>query len=459
MRIRLYTFWERLSGSFWFIPALMVIAAFVLALVMISVDQSQRQIADTPFLEWIYAGSPDGARSLLSTLAGSMISVAGVTFSITIATLSLASSQLGPRLLNTFMRDRGNQIVLGTFVAIFTYCLLVLRSIRSEEEFLFVPHFSVSLAIVLAIISLGVLIFFFHHVSTIIQAQHVVASIGQELSDSIDRLFSTQDEPNTYEYELRGENDIPDDFEDNNDYILALESGFLQAIDYEELRDIAKEHDLILMLVYRPGDFIAKGNEIIGVYPTDSLTEDLEETIFETFTIGAERLRIQDVEFAIDQLVEIAVRALSPGINDPFTAIACLNQFGANLSDLAERSIPSGYYYDDEGKLRVISDAATFKGIVNRAFNQIRQHAKDDVAVTIRLLEVIAIIIARTSTAEQREPLLRQVEMIKTTSERVIEEQGDLNDILDRYKIIQRIVKGGDQHNTPVTEPEVTNTD
>ncbi|NDJ61871.1 MAG: DUF2254 domain-containing protein [Chloroflexi bacterium] len=439
MRIRLYTLWEQLSGSFWFLPALMVVSAAILALVMNSIDNANPQVA-IPLLSWVYTGSPEGARTLLSTIAGSMISVAGVTFSITIATLSLASSQLGPRLLSNFMRDRGNQIVLGTFVSIFTYCLLTLRAIRSEDNSEFVPYLSLTLAMLLAFVSLGVLIFFFHHVSTMIQAQNVVADIGRDLASSIERLFAIQSARTPYEYALRGEEDIPQDFEDDMQFVIVEASGYLQAIDYQALRQVATEHDLLLLLRFRPGDFIAKGSEIIGVHPADRLSQDIEKALQLAFTTGARRLRVQDVEYTIEQLVEIAVRALSPGINDPFTAIACLDQFSTTLADLAERPIPSGYYYDDSGALRVISDRITFSGIINSAFNQIRQHCRSDVAVTIRMLEVIAIITARTRTDAQRDALIRQAEMIKRASDETITEANDLEDIHERYDLIMRMV-------------------
>lgn len=441
MKVKFSAFWEKLSGSFWFLPAVMVLASIILAAVMLTIDGSESDFSTAP-LSWTHAGSPEGARAVLSTIAASMISVAGVAFSITIATLSLASSQLGPRLLSNFMRDRGNQIVLGTFVSIFTYCLLVLRFIRSSDDIQFVPHFSVTLALALAIISLGVLIYFFHHVSSMIQAQNLIAQIGTELETSIERLFSRQSERSPYEYELRQEADIPDDLEANLASITARSSGYLQAVDYEILTKTAINEDLLLQMQYRPGDFVAKGSELVAVYPAERQTEDVEKAVHNAVTLGAGRLRIQDVEYVIEQLVEIAVRALSPGINDPFTVIACLDQFSTTLADLAERTIPSGYYYDSDGHLRVISDAVTFKGLIDAAFNQIRQHGQSDVAVTIRLLEVIAIIIARAKTDEQREALVRQAEMIMRTSNKIIPEPNDRQDIADRYQLVMRILNG-----------------
>jgi uncharacterized membrane protein len=439
MKFKLFTAWERLSGSFWFLPALMVLAAILLAVGLTAIDEAHPDLT-IPVLPGIYSGNPQGARSLLSTIAGSMISVAGLTFSITIASLSLASTQFGPRLLDNFMRDRGNQIVLGTFVAIFIYCLLVLRTVRGSDTVTFVPHLSITLALGLAVISLGVLIFFFHHVSTMIQAQNVVASIGRELSAAIERLSSIQPGETLYEYALRGEDDIPANFDDNSRFITARSSGYLQTLDNEALQTIATRNDLLLRLFYRPGNFIAEGSEIVAVYPAEGLSDEAEKDIHDAFALGAGRLRIQDVEYAIDQLVEIAVRALSPGINDPFTAIACLDQFSTTLSRLAKQTIPSGYSYDIDGNLRMISDAVTFAGLINASFDQIRQYGKSDVAVTIRLLEVIAIILARATTTEQKDALVRQADMIKRASEEAIPEANDRQDVDKRYELVMRIL-------------------
>ena len=420
----------------------MVRLAALLAVIMIALDEA---FPDPPVeaLEWVYTSSPDGVRSLLSTIAGSMISVAGVTFSITIATLTLASSQLGPRLLNNFMRDRGNQVVLGTFVANFVYCLLVLRAVRSPDEIAFVPHLAAMVGVFLTIVSLGVLIYFFDHVSSMIQANNLIARIGDELESSIDRLFSKHGDSNR----LRRDEDIPDDLEKSGRGVEAGDNGYLQAVDYEALCKAAYKANVLLKLRYRPGDFVPKGSEIVLIYPGErdaETLESLEAAIHGSFALGADKLRLQDVEFTIYQLVEIAVRSLSPGINDPFTAITCLNQFGSTLADLAERTIPSGYYYDDEDHLRVISRTITFEGIINASFDQIRQHSRTDVAVTIRLLEVLALISARARTHDQRAALLRQAEMIKRASDEAIPETNDRRDIAARYDYVCAVVNGAE---------------
>ena len=443
MKIKLYALWERLSRSFWFLPSLMVLASFVFALGATAIDRATT-LNSLPGLSWIYTGTPDGARSVLSVIAGSMISVAGVTFSITMVTLSLASTQLGPRLLNNFMRDRGNQVVLGTFISIFTYCLLVLRSVRSTEDATFAPHFSLTVGMLLALISLGVLIYFFHHVSTMIQVPNVVANIGHEMEESIDQLFSDELGSIIDEHELRNEDDIPSGFDDKSNFIKSTKSGYLQAIDYEQLLEVTQKNDLLLKLLYRPGDFVAKDSDIIAVYPATKLSQAIQEDMLDTFLFGAGRLHVQDIEFFIDQLVEISLRALSPSINDPFTVIGCLDQFSNTLSIIAERTIPSGYQYDSDEQLRIIRKVLTFDEIINNAFSQIRRYGRYDVEVTIRLLEVIAIILARTSSARQRQPLAQQAEMIKRGSEEVIFEENDRQEINKRYQIIMDELNNGD---------------
>jgi uncharacterized membrane protein len=196
----------------------------VLALALLTVDRSGS--AGITQAWWLYVGGPDGARSLLSAIAGSMATVAGTAFSITIVALQLAASNFGPRLLRNFMRDTGNQLVLGTFIETFIYCLLVLRNIRSEDYNLFVPQLSVTVAIGLAILSTAVLIYFIHHASTIIQASHIIADVSDDLDQAIDRLFPEgigRGSSETY--------DIPPDFDVRSSPIQADRQGYLQAID------------------------------------------------------------------------------------------------------------------------------------------------------------------------------------------------------------------------------------
>jgi len=440
MRTRLLNYWEIVRSSYWFLPALMTALAIGLSFLTVTVDQlaiSER--SELP--AWAYTGGADGVRTLLSTLAGSMITMVSVTFSITIVALSLASSQFGPRLLNNFMRDTGNQMVMGTFIATFVYSLLVLRTVRSVDENTFVPHISVTVAFFLALASLGLFIYFIHHVSVSIHIQNVIASVERELYAAVERLFPEKKSHLAFEYQMRNEDDVPEDFDQHAQAVTASHSGYLQSIDNEGLMKLAIEHDLLLRLEHRPGNFIASDNDLVKVWPIEHFEEGLSEKINDAFIFGAQRLRLQDVEFAIDQLVEIALRALSPGINDPFTAMACVDRLGAALAHLAERQIPSGYRYDDENKLRLMANPVTFEGLVEASFNQIRQYGRSSVAVTIRLLETIAVIAAHATTQPEREALRKQAKMIKQGGDEAIPEDHDRQAVEERYQIVVKILE------------------
>ena len=388
----------------------------------------------------LFAGSADGARNLLATIAGSMITTAVVTFSITIAALVQASGQLGPRLLKNFMRDRGNQITLGTFVATFLYCLLVLRIIRSSS-LEFVPHISLTVSLILAIASVIVLVYYIHHISTLIQAENAIARVGGDLNHQIDRLIINEKHRwSDREPKLREQTDFPEDFGEQNTEIKARKSGYVQAYATKDLIAYADKEDLILHLMVYPGRFVIEDSAILRVYPQHEATSSLEDTLENTLILGKTRLNIQDVLFYVDQLVEIAVRALSPGINDPFTAIACVDQLSATLAELAEEDIPSGYYYS-HSKLRLIVDDVTFQDILNSAYDQIRHYGRGDVKVTLRLLETLALIALHTQDSERRQTIKQQGDKVLEGARKNLELEADLNEIEEQYIRLLKTLK------------------
>jgi uncharacterized membrane protein len=426
MQTPLLKYWYRLRSSFWFVPAAMACLALALALCAVELDKA---VTDDwlQFLDWSYSGGAEGASLLLGTVAGSMIAIAGTVFSMTLVALSLASSQLGPRLLRNFMRDTANQVVLGTFVATFVYCLLVLRTIRRADEFEFVPHLSISIGVLLAIVSVGVLIYFIHHISVSIQADQVVARVGRELDEGIDRLFpGSFGHPGSAASKASSEDNLPAEFAHQARSLGALEDGYLQMIDAEALMALACKEDLLLRLERRPGHYLAKGRAMLMVWPGDRLTETLAGKLNAAFVLGNQRSAAQDVEFSLLQLVEIAVRALSSGINDPFTAVACVDRLESALCRLAERDIPSPYRVDDHGKLRLVAPGATFAGIVDAAFNQIRQSARSNPAVAIRMLDAIAQIAGHVNSLQQATCLQRHAGMIVQGAREAVPEADDV---------------------------------
>ena len=381
-------------------------------------------------LGWTYSGGAEGASLLLGTVAGSMIAIAGTVFSMTLVALSLASSQLGPRLLRNFMRDTANQMVLGTFVATFVYCLLVLRTVRRADEVAFVPHLSVSVGVLLAIVSIGVLIYFIHHVSVSIQADEVVARVGRELDEGIDRLFPGHlGKPLSEVSKAPSEADLPAAFAREARPVGALEDGYLQLIDADALMALASQEDLLLRLERRPGHYLVKGRTMLMVWPGDRVTATLVDKLNAAFVLGNQRTAAQDIEFSIHQLVEIAVRALSPGINDPFTAIACVDRLGSALCRLARRDMPSARRFDRHERLRLVAPGSSFAGIVDTAFNQIRQCSRSNPPVAIRMLDAIAQIAGQVQRAQDAACLKRHVGMIVTAAREAVPEPDDLLDV------------------------------
>ncbi len=430
---KLSKLWESLHSSFWFVPALMLTLAIGLSFVTIAIDQSQETDV-IGNVGWAYSLGPNGSRAILSAIAGSMISVATTAFSITIVALQLASSQFGPRLLRNFMQDTGNQVVLGTFISTFAYSLMVLRTINGVEEDEFVPHIAVTCGMGLAIASIGVLIYFIHHSASSIQVDQVIKKVGHELDDTIDQLFPEKIGRGALERrEEEGALDIPADFDRVSGYINATSGGYVQAIDNTQLMEIATEKNLLLQVQQRPGRFVVQGSPLVRVFPEEKVSKKLVAQINDAFVFGSQRTEQQDVEFSIDQLVEIAVRALSPGINDPFTAIRCIDQLNAALCHLAKQEIPSPYRYDDHSQLRIIAEPIDFADLLDAAFNQIRQNGQSNVAVTMRLLEAIAVIASFTHRPSDRAALQRHADMIERGTQAGIAEALDQEAINKRY--------------------------
>jgi uncharacterized membrane protein len=418
---------------------------------MLEVDEALRKPGVLkPWL--IYTGSLEGARTILSTVASSMITVAGVVFSITIVVLSLASSQFGPRLIWNFMHDLGNQLVLGTFVSTFMYCLILLGTIQTvsdDEDYL--PYISISVALLMAMASLGVLVYFIHHISSSIHASNVAANVWNDLKRSIDDFFPVSFKDG--EHVLKEPDEppgFPADFNRSATPISSDTSGYLQSIDFDGLMKKASEIDLLIRIEYRPGHFIANGNTLTMLWPSENVDTITKSAIQSCFIIGNQRTLEQDVEFAVHQLVEVAVRALSPGVNDPFTAITCIDWLGAALSEVAGRKMHASYRYDADSKLRVAAVPFSFTGMIDAAFNSIRQYGASSPGILIRLLETITAIATRAYRKSDLEDLARHAAMIHRTAKAQIQEEQDLEDVENRYETAATAILARDSGKDPL---------
>jgi uncharacterized membrane protein len=463
MRFRLSKSWERIRGSYWFFPGIMAVAAVVLAVMMIEADKALDSAASTTAMQFglISEAGADGVRAVLQAIAGSMITVAGTVFSIVIIALTLASQQFGPRILRNFMRDRGNQMVLGTFTATFLYCILILRTVSGRESATFVPHASALVAVFLAILSVGVLIYFIHHAAIMIQAPFVIANVGKELEEQIDRLFpDTLGRPGPkagkpgdarrgrgggrdHPHERRVQaltTVVPPDFEQRSSTVCILNTGYLQSVDESDLLRVAKEHDLIINLRLRPGTFAVRGEPCLQVYPSHRLTDDLAKELAKTLTFGRARTAEQDVSFAIDQLVEVAARSLSPSLNDPFTAISCIDRLGEAFSLLATREIPSPYRHDDEGQLRVIAQPLRMVDLVLQSIEPIRQYGASHMLIALRLLDTLAIVGPFAHREEDRKILVEEIDRIRKSAEEQHNGDPQRQRIVERAEVARRAV-------------------
>ncbi|MCK5944737.1 MAG: DUF2254 domain-containing protein [Planctomycetes bacterium] len=424
---RLHKLWDQLTSSYWFVPMLVTAAMVGAGFALVAVD---RAYGPDALPSWIDASQPDSARALLATIASASITIASLTFSITIVALTLATSTFGSRLLYNFMRSRVNQFVLGGFVGIYAYCLTVMQSVRSLAGASFVPNVAVQTAVVLAIAGIGVLVFFIHHISQSIQATSVVSTVSADLRQSIDRFFSPERAPEeAVEERLRG--DVPE-LRDDTQTIHADRGGILQVVDAQSLVALAREHETCLHLVRRPGDYVVEGAALAHVGDGRELPDDAVARVRDQFVLGTRRTLVQDVEFALQQLVEIAVRALSPGINDPFTACSCIDELTTGLARIMTKGTLTRLLHDDDGTLRVVLDVTDFDGLSNAAFDQIRQHARDGVAVRIKLLESLTELGLLATRTTQLDSLARHARAVFDDEDRDDLRAPDLRELRDR---------------------------
>lgn len=406
---------DRLSTSYWFIPSVMTVAAGALALGLGRLDEqlTSEFVAETA---WLWKGGPEGARTLLGAVATATITVASTVFSITIVALTLAANQFGPRLLRGFMRDRGNQCSLGAFLATFVYCLLVLRSVYGDAASPFVPHLSISVAVVMALLNVGVLIYFIHHVSTSIHADEVIASARRDLEQALDSLRSRPNAPRERSAALPSGDGAA---------LCATRSGYLQLLDEGAALRVLAAHDAVLRPSIHPGQFVLAGAELARVWPPEALGAVAEE-LREKFLISAQRTPIQDIGFALDELVEIAVRALSPGINDPFTAATCVDWLCDALRRIASHDLPDGRRHDDAGRLRIFAEPLTLGQAIDGSIDPIRRAAANHVMVSLRLVDAVGPLARQVRDPDARARLRRQVQMIVRSSRAWPEEQDRL---------------------------------
>ncbi|MBA3633443.1 MAG: DUF2254 domain-containing protein [Acidobacteria bacterium] len=433
---KIKNFWVVLRSSLWFVPGLMVTASIALALILIEVDG---RIDGKWLLEYprLFGVGSEGSRGMLTAIAGSMLTVAALAFSMTLSALTQASAQYTPRILRNFMRDRVNQFILGYFVSVFAYCLVVLRTIRGADEIKFVPSLAVLVGLVLAIGGIVVLIYFIHHIASSLQVSQIIDNIVEETKEAIDSLFpkelgkAAEEAEKTEAQVLRASNgwrEIP-----------ARESGYIQQVDTENLIEFAEENEFIIKMERGIGQFIGEGATLVSLteYEQNSemkIDDQTEQEINELFSINRYRTIEQDVGYGIRQIVDIALKALSPGVNDTTTAVTCIDFLGVIVGEIARRRLPERVRVKD-GKPRVFAKVPNFEDYVETAFDQIRISGKGNQAIFERLLGAL-IFVSKNTQSENRHAVVReQIDLIEEFAEQTLETD------YEKQKVRQKIAE------------------
>ena len=365
---------EAARSGFWAVPSLCVGVAIVLALLLVRLD---RELQDNAFGSYTFGAGPDGAREMLSAITSSMITFTGLVFSITIVVLTLTSSQFSPRVLRTFLRDRVTQYSLGIYTATFTYSVLVLRTVRASSEDgdeQFVPAIATTVGIGLLLLSIAMFLVYIHHISTSIQASSIIQHIGSETRRVIDRRI-----PEAAESPDRSVPQLPP----RTLQLPAPKPGVLTAIDIDGAVRLARAAGVLAVCELRLGSYVPEGAPLCGVVGD---AQDLDvKALTAAFSLGKNRTMQQDIAFGFRQLVDIAEKALSPGINDPTTAVQALDEMHDLLRRLVVRPLSNGAHRDEDGQLRLLLPGETFEDYLSLALDEVEQYGADSIQTQQKL--------------------------------------------------------------------------
>jgi len=383
-----------------------------------------------PRVLFLSRSDPQVAQVILAGIAGSIMTVVSIVFAILLMTLTLASMQFSPRIIVSFARDRVTQWTLGIFLGTFLYCMAALPSAHSLPE-PFSPVLTVTVAILLAIACVGLLLFFIHHISEAISVNHIVARIAMETESVIDDVMPLP--------RLPGKPDSPEyvDLSTWNTPILSTVSGYIRFLDTERLLGLAAAYHVRVQSVRRVGQFVPAGTPLLMVHKAERLDEEKIGQLRGAFDFGPSRTLQQDIEFGILQIVDIALKAISPAVNDPTTAISGVDQLSRLVIRFASRQLPDEFLYDVKGVARVHIRWIDMERLLDSAFEQIRMYSKSDVAVSMRLLRAFADISASTRDLALKAALLERARRVVAGCEHRIEAE-ELKPMVVRLNVLEQ---------------------
>ena len=471
-RLRLSTQWHDLQSSLWFRPAAATVLAIILAFSITAIDQLPYFTAPV-FLRI----GVDSARAVLGVIAGAMLSVVGTIFSLLMVVLVLASQQFSPRILRNFARDRTSQDVLSLFIGAFTYSLLVMGRISEHEDRVFTPVLSITVAIVLALVAIGAFIHFIDHITRIIRASHIVADVNSQTEMLLKKHLASEPKEHQLRTNANGKDKNGNDKAANAEiegeeeeeesvieeepswqaseatFVRAPRPGNIQTVDADALLRIAKEYGISIKVERSIGDFVAREGVLLALLPGQKASQELLDALYSAFDFGTERTMYGDVLFGIRQLVDIALRAISPSVNDPTTAVSCIDYLTNILVQAAHHADVSGRYYDEDGRVRLVMPRPTFVMMLDLAFNQIRHYSHTEVTITVRVLDALAEISQATQDEDRHTAIWRHAAMISRSVDLNIHEPLERRMINDRlHEIAARC--GGNLEGVQLTNAE-----
>jgi len=436
---RVTALWNQVRDSLWFLPSLLTLGSVLLAVVTIQID-TMDVLPTAPVGVWLFSGTASGARGVLTSIASGFITITGVVFSITIVALQLASTQFTPRILRNFTADRANQMVLGIFIATFTYALLVLRVVRGKQDAItpedveravesgqaveaFVPHLAVTVAVLLAVVGIGSLIFFIDHAARSVQASVIIDRVTKDALRTVERRLPARVGEAV---ELSVEAATP---AAQGAIITALRSGYIQGVDEEQLMKLLHASGLTIRMEPRIGDYILPGGALATVWPAGSASrEDVEDTVRSAFVLGHERTKHLDIELGFIELSDIAVKALSPGINDPTTAILCVDRLAEILLVAGHTDTPPLVRKAPEDSGTLILPDVGFDELVETALDEIRHYGVGNPHFAATFLKRMGDL-GHLLPHHRRTPIARQTAAMLRAAREQISEPADLRGV------------------------------
>ena len=402
-------------ADLWRVPFSMCMGAVGLFLVTILIDRAAIHGA-LHLPAWISIGGPDDARAILGAMLGAVSTVLALIFSVALLVLSMAVVNFGPRILHRFVRDGVTQATIGLFLASFVQLLLTFVVTRQQGERQFVPQLTLMCSVALVMASFIMLVIFSHRIAMSIQTQnvvaHIVADLDRALLDLMDDTKRLAPVPRTPEGQ--GQRDaVITRLDAEGGVVQARHTGFVQEVRGEALVAAADRLDAVVRLLYRPGQFVMESSALVQVWPA-ARAADFGAIVAQSIQIGRQRTLKQDLEFGIAQLVEIALRALSPAINDTFTGLTCIDWLGDELRAFASVTQDSGACFGHGGSstIRLVWPPLRLARLTGAAFNQIRQAGSGSPAVSIRLLQTFTRVAEQADDPSFREALRQQVDAV-----------------------------------------------